>query len=119
MEKMGAEKAEDLLLEVQDDINFWGDHLMINLMDSLGWVSGNGMGVAPVSWTELDAFAGRTREPIDHDTLALCRHLSEMWCYGHHRGTDPAALFPSAWEEFDDIYLMVEEEFAEIERGNR
>lgn len=72
----------------------WGWHLIESLLEFGPAVPGPG-GPEPVPWTEIDAWAKRSKTELPgHEALAL-RQLSKDYCRQHNDGTDPNCPVPN------------------------
>ena len=60
------------------DIN-GAEYLVVHLTN-LGWVSSNGMGIVPISFTEIKNYIEVTESSLTGEEVIIMRKMSEQYC---------------------------------------
>jgi len=59
--------------------NIEGLEYLISHLNALGWCSSNGMGVTPLSYTEIDAYNRSTESFLNGEEVLLLRKMSSNY----------------------------------------
>lgn len=72
-------------------------HYLLDYLFEAGPTESNGMGPAPLTWQEMDAWARRMPRGLQPWEFVMLRRLSFEFCAESHRATDPD--MPPPWRD--------------------
>lgn len=71
-------------------------------MEEIGWSESNGMGMSPISWQTIDAWAKLTQTPILPEEALLLRQLSKTFVGSYNNSKSPNAPCPVAVQSTEE-----------------
>ena len=73
--------------------NIDGAEYLLHHLNNLGWVSSNGMGITPISFTEIKNYIEVTESSLTGDEALLLRQMSSYYC-SHLQDSNPNSKAP-------------------------
>jgi hypothetical protein len=70
-----------------------GAEYLVQHLNNLGWCGSSGMGMTPLSFTEIKAYIDVTKASLTPDEVLLIKRMSQLYV-GYSQDTNPSQKTP-------------------------